>query len=83
MSFMHDGRFSSLDQVIEHYSAGVQLGPALDNRLRGGNGGQPVHLNLSNQDKSALVDFLKTLTDETFVSDTKFRTPFRNESAPP
>lgn len=40
--FMHDGRFNSLAQVVEHYNSGNQNGPALDNRLRQGN--QPQRL---------------------------------------
>lgn len=74
-AFMHDGRFSSLDQVVEHYSTGIQLGPALDNRLR--NGANPERLNLSADDKAALVAFLQTLTDTGLTADPKFSNPFR------
>lgn len=73
--FMHDGRFTSLLQVVEHYNSGVQNGPALDNRLRQGNA--PQRLNLSDSDKQALVDFMLTLNDDTLVSDPKFGNPFR------
>jgi cytochrome c peroxidase len=76
-AFMHDGRFSSLAQVVEHYASGVQDGPALDNRLRQPNGGAPRRLNLSTADKQALVAFLGTLTDTAFVADPKFASPFR------
>lgn len=72
--FMHDGRFSSLAQVIEHYNSGVRNSNNLDNRLR--NGGGVRRLNLSNNEKQALVDFLLTLTDETFINDEKFSNPF-------
>jgi cytochrome c peroxidase len=75
-AFMHDGRFSSLEQVVEHYNSGVQLGPALDNRLAPG--GQPLRLNLSANDKAALVAFMRTLTDTTLTTDAKFSSPFRN-----
>ncbi|WP_274698200.1 cytochrome-c peroxidase [Aurantiacibacter sp. D1-12] len=74
--FMHDGRFDSLLEVIEHYDAGVQDGPALDNRLRTP-GGQPRRLNLSASDRQALVDFLLTLDDETLAADSRFASPFR------
>ncbi|RPH41594.1 MAG: cytochrome-c peroxidase [Burkholderiales bacterium] len=76
-AFMHDGRFSSLAQVVDHYDAGVQAGPALDNRLRQGNGGPPRRLNLSVADKQALVAFMGTLTDTAFTADPKFGSPFR------
>lgn len=75
-AFMHDGRFATLAQVVEHYNSGVQAGPALDNRLIGP-GGQPRRLNLTNAQKAALVAFMQTLTDTALVADAKFSTPFR------
>jgi cytochrome c peroxidase len=73
--FMHDGRLSSLEQVVEHYNSGVQPGPALDNRLQAN--GAPQRLNLSASDKDALAAFLRTLTDSSLITDPKFATPFR------
>ncbi len=75
--YMHDGRFTSLEQVVDHYISGVQNGPALDNRLKNG-AGQPQRLNLATADRDALVAFLRTLTDNTLTSDPKFTNPFRN-----
>ncbi len=75
--YMHDGRFNSLLEVIDHYDSGIQPGPALDNRLREGNNGTE-QLNLNNQEKADLVAFLNTLTDETLISDPKFSDPFEN-----
>src|SRR5262249_35666739 len=61
--YMHDGRFATLEQVIEHYSTGVKRSDTLDpNLAKHPDGG--VHL--CAQDKDALVAFLKTLTDERF-----------------
>ena len=74
--FMHDGRFTTLRQVVDHYADGIQNGPALDNRLRQGN--QPMRLNLDEDDREALVDFMETLTDETLLADPKFSDPFPN-----
>jgi|CXWL01.1.fsa_nt_gi cytochrome c peroxidase len=74
--FMHDGRFSTLDQVVAHYNNGVQDGPALDQRLRGP-GGTPLRLNLNAGDRAALVAFLQTLTDPQLAGDAKFGDPFR------
>ena len=73
--YMHDGRFATLEEVIEHYSTGVQNSPNLDGRLRQGNGVR--RLNLSVQDKQALKDFLMTLTDNTILTDEKFSSPFK------
>ena len=74
-AFMHDGRFATLEQVVEHYDHGVKNGPALDNRLKGPNG-QPRVLNLSAADKAALVAFMKTLTDTSFLGSPRFTDPF-------
>ena len=74
--YMHDGRFSTLEEVVEHYNSGVQNSQNLDNRLRQGNGVR--RLNLSNQEKQGLVNFLLTLTDANFIADEKFADPFLN-----
>ncbi len=75
-AFMHDGRFSTLEQVIEHYNSGIQNGPALDNRLKTP-GGAPLRLNLTPNEKAALVAFLLTLNDNNLVTDAKFSNPFK------
>jgi cytochrome c peroxidase len=60
---MHDGRFATLEQVVEHYSTGLKRSSALDPNLAKHPGpGVP----LSATDKKALIAFLKTLTDERF-----------------
>lgn len=72
---MHDGRFLSLAQVIEHYNSGIRNSEDLDNRLRVR--GRVRRLNLSNQEKQAMIDFLITLTDNNFITDEKFSNPFK------
>jgi cytochrome c peroxidase len=76
-AFMHDGRFATLEQVVEHYNSGVQAGPALDVRLLQPGTTVPRRLNLTAADKTALVDFLKTLNDNVLTADTKFSSPFK------
>ena len=73
--YMHDGRFATLEEVVDHYDTGVQDSPTLDNRLQ--NNGNVRRLNLSNAERQGLIDFLETLTDETFINDEKFSDPFR------
>lgn len=73
--YMHDGRFKTLEEVVEHYSSGVKNHPNLSPPLRNPNG--TVHLlNLSESQKAAVVAFLKTLTDNSIASDPKFSNPF-------
>jgi cytochrome c peroxidase len=74
--YMHDGRFATLAQVVQHYNAGIQDGPALDNRLRTPQG-TPIRLNLSAADQAALVAFLRTLDDPQLNTDPKFSSPFK------
>ncbi|HTL72914.1 MAG TPA: MbnP family protein [bacterium] len=63
--YMHDGRFRTLDEVVEHYSTGIPRSATLDpNLAKHPDGGVP----LSETDKRALVAFLKTLTDAQFAS---------------
>ena len=73
--YMHDGRFGTLEQVVDFYNAGVQPHPNLSPPLRG-RGGQPVRLGLDAEDRAALVAFLHTLTDDAMMADPKFGDPF-------
>ncbi|MCO6493873.1 MAG: c-type cytochrome [Phaeodactylibacter sp.] len=75
--YMHDGRFATLDEVVEHYNSGVNKHQNLDHRLRAPDGDSPRRLNLSSDDKAALVAFLETLTDEELVTASRFEDPFR------
>jgi cytochrome c peroxidase len=74
--YMHDGRFATLEQVVEHYSSGVQNHPNLSPQLKLPNG-QPRLANFTPQDKAALVAFLKTLTDTNILTDVKYSDPFK------
>ncbi|MCH9684888.1 MAG: cytochrome-c peroxidase [Deltaproteobacteria bacterium] len=75
--YMHDGRFETLAEVVEHYDNGVQAHPNLDQRLRGP-GGQPLQLGLDQAQKLALVAFLETLTDDALAQDPRWSDPFRD-----
>ncbi len=78
--YMHDGRFATLDEVVRHYSTGIQPSPGLDNRLQQRNG-QPIRLNFSAAERAALVAFLGTLTDETLATDPRWSDPFAVSTA--
>lgn len=80
--YMHDGRFATLEQVVDHYSDGVQANPALDQRLRRRDGA-PRALGLSAAQKKALVAYLKTLTDSAFLTAPRFSDPFVLQSSRP
>ncbi len=71
--YMHDGRFSTLEEVIDHYNEGIQMSATADftvlNTMETG-------LLLTEQDKEDLINFLQTLTDETFLNEEAYKTPF-------
>lgn len=61
--YMHDGRFTTLEEVVGHYSTGVKRSATLDpNLAKHPDGG----LRLTSEDTQAIIAFLKTLTDERF-----------------
>ncbi len=75
--FMHDGRFSSLEEVIEFYSTGIQEHPNLDFRLRDDTmGNTAIQFDFTDEEMDGLVAFLRTLTDWDFLTDPKFSDPF-------
>lgn len=74
--YMHDGRFKTLKQVINHYSIGIQANSSLSHTLKDWNSQQPVRFNFSDQDKKALIAFLNTLKDWDFISKEMFSDPF-------
>lgn len=63
--YMHDGRFETLEQVIDHYDHNLTASDTLDPNLAKH---PPQGLSLSREDKSALVAFLRTLTDQRYLS---------------
>ncbi|MEP3480058.1 MAG: cytochrome c peroxidase [Fuerstiella sp.] len=70
--YMHDGRFKTLDRVVEHYNWSVQPHPNLDRRLHFAVEGMAI----PELQKVALVEFLKTLTDHALLNDPSFADPF-------
>jgi cytochrome c peroxidase len=82
--YMHDGRFKTLEEVVEHYNSGVKPHKNLDWRLKNRketNGNveildEPQSLQLTDLEKKGLVAFLKTLTDWEYVTDRRFNNPF-------
>ncbi|GIV27238.1 MAG: cytochrome-c peroxidase [Bacteroidia bacterium] len=70
--YMHDGRFQTLEEVINFYDHGIKYSTTLDpimmknNRLQTG-------LQLTEQEKEDLKNFLLTLTDSTLLTSSKFK----------
>jgi cytochrome c peroxidase len=69
--YMHDGRFETLEEVIEHYNSGGHASPTIDPNMKFTQGG----LSLTPEKKAQLIAFLHTLTDHEFLSDERFADP--------
>lgn len=70
--YMHDGRFETLEEVIDFYSEGVKWSPTIDPLMKKVEQGG---VKLTDQEKNALLAFLNTLTDTAFVSNPDFLAP--------
>lgn len=68
--YMHDGRFNSLESVLNFYTSGVTHTQNLDPKLIQADG--TLGITLSEIEKTQVIAFLKTLTDHTFLTDKRF-----------
>ncbi len=68
--YMHDGRFWTLDDVLDHYQSGVQNNPTLDPQLKLSD--TEFGISLTDDDKTKIIQFLHTLTDQDFLEDRRF-----------
>jgi cytochrome c peroxidase len=82
--YMHDGRFRTLEEVLDHYDRGIKKSSTLsalimeaDNLQK--NSQDRISLNLSEREKTAVIAFLHTLTDQGFVTDERFSNPLEGE----
>lgn len=76
--YMHDGRFNTLDEVIDHYSDHIKESESLSAFLRDESndiGGKTLHL--KPEEKKDIIAFLNMLTDSTFINDPRFSDPHK------
>ena len=79
--YMHDGRFRTLEEVLDHYDNGIKKSSTLSSLIveadnRGAAAAGRISLNLTETEKAAVIAFLHTLTDQDFVSAERFSDPF-------
>jgi cytochrome c peroxidase len=67
--YMHDGSLKTLEAVLKHYATGVKPYPTLDPLLINENG---TGIPLSIDEQKQIIAFLKTLTDQKFLTDKRF-----------
>jgi cytochrome c peroxidase len=74
--YMHDGRFKTLDEVVDHYSDHIMESASLSSFIRGvSNDKDGKTLNLRTDEKKDIIAFLNMLTDSTFITDPRFSDP--------
>jgi cytochrome c peroxidase len=71
--YMHDGRFATLEEVVDHYDHGIVPHRNLGRTLT------PQPLGLTGEEKAALVDFMKSLTSRRSLTDPALASPFRGD----
>ena len=71
---MHDGRFETLEEVLDFYSEAVQTSANIDSKMGLAHQGCT---RLKVEEKKQIIAFLKTLTDSTFISNPDFSNPFK------
>lgn len=71
--YMHDGRFKTIDEVLEHYNIGLKNSASIDLLLF--QNGKQLGIPISISEKVAIKAFLNTLTDQHFITNKKFSNP--------
>lgn len=74
--YMHDGRFATLEEVIDFYSEGLQFSPTIDPLMKNVHQGG---VQLTDDEKENLLAYLKTLSDTSFMQNPEFSNPFDDE----
>jgi cytochrome c peroxidase len=82
--YMHDGRFATLEEVLDHYDSGIRRSSTLSPLIveasnRGAATDGRISLHLTTEEKAAVIAFLHTLTDEEFVTAERFSDPFAGD----
>ena len=77
--YMHDGRFRSLEEVMDHYNEHIRFDtPNIDPLImEASNMPNGTSLGLTAEEKRKIILFLHTLTDTTFINDKRFSNPFK------
>ncbi len=80
--YMHDGRFKTLEEVLEHYDKHIVMSSTLSPLIIEASNGlrshpkEPISLQLTPREKQLIIEFLYTLTDTKFIADKRFSDPF-------
>jgi cytochrome c peroxidase len=72
--YMHDGRFKTLEEVIEHYNSGIQANPNLDSLLRDDHN-MPMRFHMDASEKKQLISLIRMFTDTVVLTYRRFGAP--------
>ena len=72
--YMHDGRFSDINEVLDHYTSGMKISPSTDPLLYQNHG--QVGIPLTTVERQSIISFLATLTDHEFLTNKKYSNPY-------
>ena len=80
---MHDGRFNTLEEVLNHYNDHIRMSSTLDILIRDASNeyrdpNDPISMKLTKEEINDIIAFLKTFTDSTFINNEKYANPFSN-----
>tara|TARA_R110000744_G_scaffold12317_7_gene36673 strand:+ start:7860 stop:8987 length:1128 start_codon:yes stop_codon:yes gene_type:complete len=83
--YMHDGRFATLQEVLAHYNGGIKRSKTLSPLIIEADNiakiqSDHISLNLNDNEITAIIEFLHTLTDEKFLANRAFSSPFMAEN---
>ncbi len=74
--YMHDGRFETLEEVLDHYLCGIQQSPTLHPLITNHCDPEDEVFFIDEQGKQDIIAFLLTLSDTTFFSNPEYQSPF-------
>jgi cytochrome c peroxidase len=77
--YMHDGRFKTLDDVLEHYSHNIKASANLDTVLKITGTGGPMRMEISAHEKQAIIAFLGSLVDVDMITNPAYSDPFKTK----
>jgi cytochrome c peroxidase len=82
--YMHDGRFKTLEEVLDHYDSGIKKSSTLSAVIveadnQGAAALAQISLHLTSAEKAAIIAFLNTLTDREFVTEERFSDPIAHK----
>ena len=75
--YMHDGRFETLEEVVDFYNDGVEDHANLDELMRDPATGEVLQLDMSDSEKRAMVAFMETFTDQQMLTKEQYSDPFK------